>query len=437
MHRYEKRLIAAVVTLPLVAVLIGAPLVAPDTGDLNRNPVPFPDVSARDMLDAEAYGNVGAWLRDRVPFRRHVRYVDTKIDRGVFRDVDNPMIVQGRDGWLFFEPALALGLAPEFDPADVRAGILRLKTEVEAAGKTFLFAFGPHKPTIYPDYLSDRDQRRQARVRERLEAFRDLMRREPVDGFIDGWDELEAARADAPEPLYYPRDTHWTPLGSAPLARRIVDALEPGLSASLEMERGRARKYIPDLVKFAGLEQTETIHVWKFSRAGVETDRAEVETGEKTRTRQFAATAETGTSLLPRIAVICDSYGTSMHRSLSQFFETTTFIHMQSGDTELAKRALAEADIVLFLRVERFLWGTSEDTPFAGDSAEVLGLLESIRRRTGHTAFPGLTGPAARFSGGASITPGGMLEPGAGPEGRTGRMPFRSAIPNSLKVDDA
>lgn len=408
MRRYEKLLIAAVTTLPLLAVLIGAPLIAPDTGDLNRNPVPFPDVSARDLLDAEAYGDVGAWLRDRVPFRRRVRALDTKIDRGVFHDVDNAMIVQGRDGWLFFEPALGLGLADDFDPADVRDGIVRLKSEVEAAGKTFLFAFGPHKPTIYPDQLLDRDQRRQARVRERLEDFRDLMRREPVGGFIDGWDELEAAKTDAPEPLYYPRDTHWTPLGAVALTRKIVETLDPTLPATLSQTRGKPRDYIPDLVKFAGLEQTETIHFWDFARKRVRVDKGVVERGAKTKTKLYTATAKGRAKLLPKIVVICDSYGTSMHDSLNNFFESTAFIHLQSSDTELAKRVLAEADIVLFLRVERFLWQTTGDAPFGADSAEVLDLLSTLHDQTGFSDHLGLTGPASPFSGHPSIAPGGM-----------------------------
>jgi hypothetical protein len=314
------------------------------------------------------------------------------------------MILQGLNGWLYFEPALGYGLDPEFDPADVRAGIVRLKEEVEAAGKTFLFAFPPHKPTIYPQHLGERDARRQTRVRERLEEFRELMRRAPVDGFVDGWDDLEAAARKAPEPLYYPRDTHWTPLGALALTDRIVKTLDPDIDTGLKAKHGKPRKYVPDLARYAGLDTSETIRPWSFKRKGVAVKKAASETGAKTRIIQYRAKAAHGVPLLPNIVVICDSYGTSMHPSLSPFFETTTFVHVQSGPTALAKQALANADIVLFLRVERFLWQTDEDMPFAADSAEVLELLSTLRSEADPAKSSRLTGPRPQARGSARAT---------------------------------
>lgn len=404
MRLYEKIIVAAVVVLPLAVGFLGAPLIRPDTLDLNRNPARLPEVRAAGVLDAETYEAIAAWLRDRVPFRREIRQIEAKINRGVFRDIDDVAILQGREGWLFFDSAIALGLAPDFDPRDVRAGILRLKQEVEAAGKTFLFAFGPHKETVYPQYLSNRDRLRQERVRERLENFRDLMRREPVQGFIDAWDALEAAAATAPEPLYYPRDTHWTPLGAVELTRRIVAALDPGMPLALEAIRGRERAYTPDLVRFAGLGERETITVWDFARAGVKSERNGAESGGKTRTISYKARARGKTRLLPKIAVICDSYGTSMRPSLRQFFDETTFIATGSGHTATARRALAEADIVLFVRVERFLYLTTEETPFGGDSAEVLDMLAGLRAGAERPAPKGLTRAAAAVSGSGAHT---------------------------------
>jgi SGNH hydrolase-like domain, acetyltransferase AlgX len=396
MRRYEKYLIAAVVAGPLLMALVGAPLLRADTDDLNRNPVAFPSITLSGLLQSETFGSIGAWLRDRVPLRREVRNLDTKIDRGVFHDVDDKMLLQGREGWLYFEPAIALGLRPDFDPDDVRSGILRLKEEVESAGKTFLFAFGPHKPTIYPQYLADRDAQRQTVVRERLEAFRTLMREQPIDGFIDAWDVLEAKARSASEPIYYPRDTHWTPLGASAMTRLIVDSLRPGLSKSLVETEGKPRPYIPDLVKFAGLDQPETIHVWDYKRKGVSVEKSDVASIETTRTIQYTAQANRRSPLLPKIVVICDSYGTSMHLSFSQFFESTTFIHLQSSDTDLARKALAEADIVMFLRVERFLWPMSEEKPFADDSEEVLRLLSTLHRHANEAPDPHLTAASSR-----------------------------------------
>lgn len=383
MRRHEKILAAAIVALPLALGLLGAPLTRADTADLNRLPTRFPEIRLSAMLDAETYADIGAWLRDRMPLRAKIRTLEAKFNRGVFRDVDDPAILQGKNGWLYFDPAISLGLRHDFDPADVRAGILRLKQEVEAAGKTFLFAIAPHKETIYPQNLMDRDRRRQEIVRERLESFRELMRREPVDGFIDAWDELEAAAAASPTPLYYPRDTHWSPVGAIEMSRLVVKALAPDMPFNLNPTLGRPRPYTPDLVQYSGLNETEMFPAIEFFRPGVTWKRAGDEMGSRTRTVRFLSrsTRKASPLLAQKLVVITDSYGMAMPHSLRPFFRESTFIMVGSGYTELARRALAAADVVLFIRVERFMYDISYDRPFSTDSVEVLDLLGTLRRK--------------------------------------------------------
>ncbi len=381
MRGYEKILVSLTVALPLAALFLAAPLLRPDTSDLNRFPVPFPRVGAHDLLNGDAYAAVGAWLRDRVPLRREVRKLDARIDNGIFGDLDNVLLLPGREGWVFFEPAISRGLDPDYDPANQRAGILRLKEIVESAGKQFLFAVAPHKPTIYSDHLDERDRRRQSIVRERLERFRDLMRREPVEGFVDAWDELESAARASPVPLYYPHDTHWNALGAAAMTRTLVEHLAPGLTASLEAVRRKPRVVRPDLMIYSGLAEGEPVDTWTFRRPGVRARRAEAERHGRAPTVQYRATAPGDVKLLPKIAVICDSYGTAMRPSFVLFFRSATFIPTVSLPTKLARRALAEADIVLFLRVERLFWQTSAESPFAEDSDKVLKLLSTMTGR--------------------------------------------------------
>ena len=419
MRVYEKILVSAVVALPLVAAFVGAPFVRPDTSDLNRTPATFPDIAAGDLLDADEYASISAWLRDRVPLRRQVRYVDTKIDREIFGEINTGNVLLGRDGWLFFEPAIGLALQPGYDPDDLRAGITRLKRQIEAAGKRFLFVVAPDKPTIYPQFLRERDLRRQTEVDARLEQFRDVMRREPVGGFIDVWDEMAAAAGLASEPIYFPRDTHWTTQGSLVAADMILDRLaperpgEPDLSASLAVKRVRPRDFIPDLVKNAGFDHSEVIQIPDFERTGIRWKATGATKTGRTRTVGFAARTadEAAAPLLPRIAVICDSYGNALHRSLRLFFKTTTFLHTGSLDTKLARKALEDADIVLFLRAERFIWAMSEDMPFAEDSKEVLRLLSTLRRQAALAPRHGLTEGARAASGNAAVAPQAFMSP--------------------------
>lgn len=406
-------MIAIVVALPLLAGLAALPLVTPDTDDLNRPPVRLPDLGSDRLLDPDTYAGIAGWLGDRIVFRRDIRAAEAWIDDKIFDDAGSATVIAGRDGWLYLEQALARGAEPDFDPLSVRDGIVALKRDVEAAGKTFLFVYAPHKPTIYPGKLSRHDRRRQAAARERLEDFRALMRQAPVPGFIDVWDDMEAAADAAPEPLYHARDTHWTALGASVLAGAVVDRLDPGLSASLAATPEGTYSKVFDLAKMRGDRRSDEATLWRFSRPGVTVEEVAEANGEDLRTRQYRAVSTAGAVLLPKIAVVADSYGAALTGPLSPFFSETSLIQPLieprnlSGPRDLARKALHDAEIVLFVRVERALWISGRDAPFANTSAPVLALLETLKdqgREQGRRSR--LTGTRAAGSGNAgSVDP--------------------------------
>ena len=399
MRRFDHIVISVVVGLPLVFGLAARPFVTPNTEDLNRPPVGLPNLGPGDLLDPDTYAGIAGWLGDRIAFRRDIRAAEAWIDDRIFDDAGSATVIAGRDGWLYLEQALARGAEPDFDPHSVRDGLVALKRKVEAAGKTFLFVYAPHKPTIYPGNLSRHDQRRQANARARLEEFRALMREEPVPGFIDVWDEMTAAADTAPEPLYHARDTHWTALGASVLARAVVDRLDPGLAASLVATPNGTYSKVFDLARMRGETHSDEATRWHFSRPGVRVEEVAEANGEDLRTRQYRAESDDDAALLPKTAVIADSYGAALTDPLSPFFRMTSLIQPLieprnlSGPRDLARKALQGADIVLFVRVERALWISGRDAPFANTSEPVLALLDTLKDHgQGHQRRSRLTG---------------------------------------------
>ena len=187
----------------------------------------------------------------------------------------------------------------------------------------------------------------------------------------------------------------------------------PGLPGSLEIKRIRPRDFIPDLVKNAGFDHSEVIQIPDFERPGIRWKTSGASKSGRTRTIGFTAKTadEAEAPLLPRIAVICDSYGNALHRSLRLFFESTTFLHTGSLGTKRARKALAEADIVIFLRAERFIWAMSKNRPFGEDSEEVLQLLSTLRHRATFAPRHSLTERARAASGSAAVAPQAFMSP--------------------------
>lgn len=381
MLRIDKLLSVAFVAGPLVALLAAVPFVLPDTDDLNRTPVAFPELSPGSLVSTDTYSDIGLWLRDRVPLRAKLRRLDARVNRGLFRDVDATAIVDGRDGWLFYDQSLANALKPGFDPGRIRTGIARLEQIVTGSGKTFRFAIAPHKPTIYPQFLRDRDRERQNHARERLEQFREAMRADPVPGFLDVWDEMEAAAAASRSPIYLPRDTHWAPQGAAVMAEAVVNSISPHIFETAVLSERGSRSYTPDLVKISGLNEKEAWPRFSLKRPGARSTLVERSDASRMWTAGWATKTGKSVELLPRIAVIHDSYGFALRPLLAPFFSRASFIHVNATDTEFAHRAIADADIVLFLVIERFFYDISQATPFGPYSIGTLEVLESSLAR--------------------------------------------------------
>lgn len=148
----------------------------------------------------------------------------------------NANVLRGRDGWLFYQPAVDHLTGPGFltarakrqgDPVTV---LTRFAEQLAARGVTLLVAPLPVKASIYPEKLADA-LAGAAPVRNPSHAeFLEALRARGV-AVCDVSDALFAAR-DGEVPLYLARDSHWTPEGMKIAAAVLTESVRHHLSTA-------------------------------------------------------------------------------------------------------------------------------------------------------------------------------------------------------------
>ena len=128
-------------------------------------------------------------------------------------------VLRGRDGWLFFRPAVESLIGRGFVAApalaggrrsDPRPAVLRFARELAARDIRLVIVPAPAKATVYPEMLSPSAESLAPLRNPSLDPFVEEMRAAGVLVF-DPAPVLLEAKAGAIEPLYLATDTHWRP----------------------------------------------------------------------------------------------------------------------------------------------------------------------------------------------------------------------------------
>lgn len=154
------------------------------------------------------------------------------------------MVMEGRNGWLFFVPELrhlgagpfwgpaaeAVGRATRVDTRDPLPAILAFNQELAAEGVKLIVVPVPPKAVVASDYLPDSTHAApDARVDPHLAAFYDLLHAQGVD-VLDLTGSFRQAFDSEQGPLYCLQDTHWSGAGIVHAAAVIAERVKPLLS---------------------------------------------------------------------------------------------------------------------------------------------------------------------------------------------------------------
>jgi hypothetical protein len=150
-----------------------------------------------------------------------------------FETLANPgeKAVQGRDGWLFYEPDVRYLVEP-YPPGQTRAqadedpisAIVAFQEQLSRRGIHLMVIPMPGKPSIYPDKLTLRLASTRETFPSHTLGLIGKLREVGIE-VIDLFGEFEGLRKSQPpsaEELYLPQDTHWSGRGVAIAASLVA-----------------------------------------------------------------------------------------------------------------------------------------------------------------------------------------------------------------------
>jgi hypothetical protein len=177
-----------------------------------------------------------------------------------------PLVIVGKDGWLFAHRDFALACRPTVPQQRAVARWRRLLSIVRGSGRKALLVVAPDKSAIYPEQLpanfvdSRCGRAGEQRLQRRLEAARG-------SGILSLQRALLQAKTASAEPLYFRTDTHWTAAGALTLAEQTLPRLRPTLRvAPGEAVPGPEERLTGDLSRLLGSPQQESTPTLRISR---------------------------------------------------------------------------------------------------------------------------------------------------------------------------
>lgn len=177
-----------------------------------------------------------------------------------------PMVVRGKDGYLFLGEDFGAACAPQAAFRRGLAALARLAEVVERSGRRVMFTVAPNKTSVTSDFLpsaapyahcSTSGMKAQERMLDALDdnplAFN--VRRPLVEEHLAG-------RA-----TYWKTDTHWNPAGAGVYLKELVSQFAPELDERLRVTSTSVTE-VGDLVKLIGLSDRETSRSVKMTGVG-------------------------------------------------------------------------------------------------------------------------------------------------------------------------
>lgn len=211
----------AAVLLLSVTLAAGIAIAGPASAGANEILAPQPKVLDREgKLNDGFLGEAAAWFDDHFFLRQEFISLNNWLSAKLFGVSEAKNVTLGRDGWLYYTPALAdyTGTAAMSD-GELRDAARNLELMAEFCreeGREFLFAIAPNKSSLYPEHLKGLEpgggetnaQRLFALLEEKQVPYCDLFR----------------LFREQEETLYFAHDSHWNSRGAALAADGINKA---------------------------------------------------------------------------------------------------------------------------------------------------------------------------------------------------------------------
>jgi len=351
-RRWPAKLMSAVFILaiagPALLTLVG---LRPQALE-NRPPAPLPELSASALRRADTYAEIGDYLSDRLAIRSLAIRLNARIDNSLFGARSDDVIV-GADGWLYYRNSLIELCRDALSARDIVLGVESLATVVEQRGASFTLVMAPAKPWVYPEYLPSASTREADCAEQARREIRAELER--LGWYSDLYPELGRLAAASSEPIYHPRDTHWTQLGSLVMVEELVDSLAPGQYRPEDIMVTGTRSFQPDLVRLLGLDHPVEEASIVVQRADIEVEEGLPMPIEGERSARRFTTSGDAATIEGRTVMIYDSFTgvPGAFELLAPHYRDITFVHWDTFIATGGVRWLVDADHVMVEVAER------------------------------------------------------------------------------------
>lgn len=158
-----------------------------------------------------------------------------------------PVVVTGRDGWLYYGFDAYATCFPTRPLDDIVNRLNRLRSAVQGSGRTFTLVVAPDKSTVVPEHLPDSFAGSSC-VESRKSAFWSAVTTRA--GVLDLRSAL--AGVDMRAQAYSKTDTHWTFRSGEVMTRAVAELLAPGSTTGWSVAAGEQLTYTGDLSLLSG-----------------------------------------------------------------------------------------------------------------------------------------------------------------------------------------
>ncbi len=217
----------AMLLVPNLLWLLVSPWMA-NSNTENRVLAEFPRITADSFYkDLESYPRqIEDYINDHAAFRSQFLSLNAGINLVLFRSVDNPTVIRGRENWYFFNGGASVedyrgqNLLSETDLITIASKVLEANRHFEELGVEFVILLAPNKERIYSEYMPScytrlSDITRYDQLAEGLRELTDVPIVAPKSYYLENRNRL----------WYFKSDTHWNEAGAFVAGQMLIETL--------------------------------------------------------------------------------------------------------------------------------------------------------------------------------------------------------------------
>lgn len=180
-----------------------------------------PELIIDNRINTDYSSDATEWINERLPFRSYILTAANYLKSSILKS-DSANVIQGKDGWLFYEETakdyLNSNEMTDRELSSIAVTLSLLQENVDEKGGRFVFVPIPNKNSVYGEYMPDWYIKSDVSNLSRLGTYLD----EYNINYVDMKNILSEKKDSM---LYHKRDTHWNYLGALIGYNSIMDGL--------------------------------------------------------------------------------------------------------------------------------------------------------------------------------------------------------------------